>query len=120
MLGKKIHNVRYALHGILLAWREEFSFKLQIAAAVLASLLGWYFAVSKTEWLFITVTIGAVMCAEVFNTALEELCDKFKSEPDPHVAKIKDLAAGAVLIASAAALVVGFIIFVPKFAILFS
>ena len=114
MLGKKIHNVRFALYGITIAWREEFSFRVEVVAAALVTLLGWYFAVSITEWLLIIITMGTVLCAEIFNTALEELCDKFKSDPDPHIAKIKDLAAGAVLIASAAALLVGVILFLPR------
>ena len=114
MLEKKIHNVRYALHGIKIAWQEEFSFKIQIAAAVLALLAGWYFRISAIEWMLVIFVIGFVLAAEAFNTALEELCDKFRTDPDPHIGKIKDLAAGAVLIASLAAFCVGVIIFVPK------
>lgn len=112
-LHKKIYNIRYALIGIKVAWREEFSFKIQIAAAILVTILGWYFGISSTEWLAIVIVMGAVLSAEALNTALEELCDMYKSDPDPHIGKIKDLAAAAVLIASVAASVVGAIIFVP-------
>ena len=59
--------------------------------------------------------IGFVLTAETFNTALEELCDKFQPEHDPHIAKIKDLAAAAVLVSSITALIVGLIIYVPYF-----
>jgi diacylglycerol kinase len=52
--------------------------------------------------------------AEAFNTALEELCDMLRTTHDPHVAKIKDLAAAAVLIASCGAFVTGCLIFVPR------
>lgn len=114
MFGKEIHNVRYALNGIKIAWQEEFNFRVQVFAMALALLLGWFFGISRTEWLIVILTIGVVLAAEAFNTALEELCDKFKTDPDPHIAKIKDLAAGAVLISSSAALVVGLIIFLPK------
>ena len=114
MLEKKIHNVRYALNGIKIAWREEFSFKVQTVATVLALLFGWFFGISRTEWLVVILVMGFVFAAEAFNTALEELCDKFKSDPDPHIAKIKDLAAGAVLIASFTAFAVGAIIFIPR------
>jgi len=113
MLEKKIHNVRYALNGIKIAWREEFSFKVQTVATVLALLFGWFFGISRTEWLVVILVMGFVLAAEAFNTALEELCDKFKSDPDPHIAKIKDLAAAAVFVASITALVVGFIIYTP-------
>ena len=59
--------------------------------------------------------IGFVLTAETFNTALEELCDKFQPTHDPHIGKIKDLAAAAVLVSSITALIVGLIIYVPYF-----
>lgn len=114
MLHRKIHNVRYALRGVQIAWQEEFSFRVEVVAAAIVFLLGWYYGISTLEWLVIASTIGAVFTAEIFNTALEELCDKFKADPDPHIAKIKDLAAGAVLVASFFALIVGTIIFLPR------
>lgn len=114
MLEKKLHNVRYALQGLRIAWKEEFSFKVQIAAAIIVLIVGWFFEISKTEWLIVITMIGLVLTAEAFNTALEELCDKFHADPDPHIAKIKDLSAAAVLLASTAALVVGILIFTPR------
>ena len=114
MFQKKLRNVRYALNGLKIAWREEFSFRVQVAATALVLVLGWFFRISETEWLFVILSIGFVLAAEVFNTALEELCDKFKSDLDPHIAKIKDLSAAAVLIASLVALIVGGIIFIPR------
>lgn len=113
MLEKKIHNVRYALNGVRIAWQEEFSFKVQVVITLLIVLLGWFFGITATEWLMVIFMVGFVLAAEAFNTALEELCDKFKAEHDPHIAKIKDLAAGAVLIASITALIVGAVIFIP-------
>mgnify|MGYP001619999034 CR=1 FL=1 len=50
---------------------------------------------------------------EICFVALEELCDKFQPTHDPHIGKIKDLAAAAVLIASFGAGVIGIILFVP-------
>ena len=113
MLSKKIHNVRYALNGIKIAWQEEFSFRVQVGAALLALFLGWFFKISSSEWIILTLVMGLVFMAELFNTALEELCDKYKTDPDPHIGKIKDLSAGAVLLASFAAIVVGAIVFIP-------
>ncbi len=116
MLHKKIHNIRYALNGIKIAWREEFSFRLQVFAAIVVLVLGWFFRISPVEWILVVLMIGLVLSAEAFNTALEELCDKFKTDHDPHIAKIKDLSAAAVLLASFAAFIVGLIIFVPYIA----
>jgi undecaprenol kinase/diacylglycerol kinase (ATP) len=113
MLGKKIYKIRYALNGLRTAWVEELSFKLQIISAVIVLGAGWMFNFSPLEWILIVFAIGFVLAAEVFNTALEELCDKFKSDPDPHIAKIKDLSAAAVLLASGTALLIGIIVFFP-------
>lgn len=110
---KRAYNVWYALKGIEIAWREEFNFKVHVVFAVATPLLGWYLEISKTEFLIVVLLIGLVMTAEIFNTALEELCDKFQPEHDSHIAKIKDLAAAAVLVSSIAALIVGLAIYLP-------
>jgi len=114
MLGKKIQSLTNALHGVRIAWREEYNFRLQVAIGAVALALSWYFAISAMEWMIVCFLIGFVLSAEALNTALEEFCDMVKGDPDPHIGKIKDLAAAAVLIASFAALVVGAIIFVPR------
>ena len=114
MPRKKVFGFRYAFEGLRIAWQEEFNFKFQIACAVLALFLGWFFEISAIEWIIIVFLIGFVLSAEALNTALEEFCDMVKNDPDPHIAKIKDLAAAAVFIASATALVAGSIVFLPR------
>ncbi len=114
----RLHNFRYALRGIGIAWREEFNFRVQVVLSAIALLAGWYLRITAFEWRAILLLIALVLTAELFNTALEELCDKFSAEHDPRIGKIKDLAAGAVLVASAAALVIGCIIFIPYIAAL--
>jgi hypothetical protein len=79
--------------------------------ALASIFLAVYFRVSVAEWLFVFGAIGLVLTTELLNTALEELCNMLKDTHDPHVAKIKDLAAGAVLCASLCALAIGLIIF---------
>ena len=115
MLNKKIPGFRFALNGIKVAWREEINFKIQVGCALVALFLAWFFQISSIEWIAIIFLTGFVLSAEAFNTALEEFCDMVKNDPDPHIAKIKDLAAAAVFIASTTALVVGVIIFIPRF-----
>ena len=107
-------GLKAALDGIRVAWREEANFKIQIACAVVAVVLGYVLGITKTEWIIVCMLIGFVLTAEAFNTALEEFCDMVKSDPDPHIGKIKDLAAAAVLIASTSAGIVGALIFLPR------
>jgi diacylglycerol kinase (ATP) len=61
-----------------------------------------------------------VLGLEGINTAIEVLADKLHPGFDPEIGKVKDVAAGAVLIASIVAAIIGFIIFAPKFLILFT
>lgn len=114
MLKKKAASISYAFNGFVIAFREEFNFKIQISLGILAFVFGVYFRISTIEWLFVIGASGMVLSSELLNTALEELCDMLQSSHDPHVAKIKDLAAAAVLLSSTAAFIVGLIIFVPK------
>src|SRR3989338_8424236 len=110
---KRFKMFRYAFKGIEIAWREERNFRFDTEYAVATLSLGWFFGLSTIEFLIVIFMIGVVLTAETFNTALEELCDKFQPTHDPHIGKIKDLAAAAVLVSSIAALVVVFIIYMP-------
>ena len=113
MLDKKVNSLRNALAGIAIAWKEELNFRIEIGCGILALIAAWFLGVSPLELLIIMLLIGFVLSAEALNTALEEFCDMVQRNPDPHIAKIKDLAAAAVLIASFTALVVGAAIFIP-------
>ena len=110
---KKIESMGYAFKGLQIAWKEEHNFRFEIVCAVLTLLLAYFLHVSTTEFLITVFMIGFVLTTEALNTALEELCDKFQPTHDPHIAKIKDLAAAAVLISVLTALAVGITIFIP-------
>lgn len=114
MIEKRIRSFGHAITGLHLAWREEFNFRFETLWALATTALGAYYHISLTEWLFLIAWFSIVLTAEVFNTALEELCDMLKQTHDPHVAKIKDLSAGAVLVASTGAAATGFLIFAPR------
>ena len=66
------------------------------------------------EWCWITLAIGLVLLAEMFNTAIEYLTDLASPEIHPLAKKTKDVASGAVLIAALVAVVIGLLIFLPK------
>lgn len=113
MLDKKVNSLRNALAGLSIAWKEELNFRIEIGCGILAIVASLLLGISHGEFLIILFLIGFVLSAEALNTALEEFCDMVQKNPDPHIAKIKDLAAAAVLIASFTALVVGAAIFIP-------
>ena len=87
---------------------------IQSGIAVIAIVLGFYLGISRVEWLFIIIAIGIVFMAELMNTAIETMVDLLSPEKNENAGRIKDLAAGSVLLASFMALAVGMIIFLPK------
>jgi diacylglycerol kinase (ATP) len=70
---------------------------------------------SRTEWIVVVLCIGAVLGAEAFNTAIEKMCDHLHPQQHPEIGKVKDLAAGAVLLVSIAAAVCGVMILLDHF-----
>ncbi|HUQ50976.1 MAG TPA: diacylglycerol kinase [Gammaproteobacteria bacterium] len=94
----------FALAGLSSAWRTENSFKTHVVAAVaVVAVLLWRGA-TPLWWAIAALTIAFVLAAELFNTAVEGLADHLHPDQHPAIRTVKDCAAGAVLIASAAAL----------------
>lgn len=112
-LKERIRSFRYAFKGIWLLVREEHNFRIHLLATAIVIILGLYFRVSTSDWLWLTLCIGMVLTAEGFNSAIEKLVDLKQPEQDPKAGKIKDLAAGAVLLTAFTALIIGIIIFRP-------
>lgn len=114
MLQKKLNNFILAISAAGYVWREEFSFRLQVAVGVATFALGFYFGISPIEWMFVVMMSGAVLATEAINTAIEEICDALIVEHHPQIGRIKDIGALASALIGFAALVVGLVIFVPK------
>ena len=90
---------------------EELSIRLLAAGTVLTICAGAYFSVSVAEWCALILALALVWAAEGLNTALERLTDLVSPGFHPLAGKAKDLAAGAVLLASVGAFLVGLFIF---------
>lgn len=113
-IKKTIDSFHYAISGILIAFREERNFKIHTILAVLAIAAATLLRCNMTEWIIIILCIGMVMSAEIFNTALENTMDWLDPQYNKYVKRVKDLAAGAVLVVSIAVAIVGLLIFLPK------
>lgn len=113
-LTKRLKSFSYAFNGLRLLVKEEHNARIHIVAALIAIGLGWYFDISSSEWVMILFAIGFVFVTELVNTAIENIADFISPEKHTAIKTIKDLAAGAVLVASLVALAVGLIVFVPK------
>ncbi len=112
-------SFKCAARGIIRVLRTEKSFRIQLIMAVISIIAGFLFRISSVEWLFILLIICVVLCLEIINTAFELIIDMVTEEYRVVAEHIKDVAAGAVLIASVIALIIGLIIFIPHFAELF-
>lgn len=118
-LKKRIQSFNYAFQGIATLFHETPNAIIHLFLAFLAILLGFLFSISATEWLAVIIVIGLVLALEAINTSLETLADFACKERNESIKKVKDLAAGAVLLASIAALAAGVVIFLPKIIKLF-
>ncbi|MFV0392126.1 MAG: diacylglycerol kinase family protein [Paludibacteraceae bacterium] len=104
----------YAWQGIRSVFTTESNMKIHAGVACLAVCLGFLFKISPLEWIAIVICIGLVFSAEMFNTAFETLTDKVSPKQDETAGRVKDIAAGGVLLAAIISVVVGLIVFLPK------
>ncbi|MEE8808599.1 MAG: diacylglycerol kinase family protein [Lactimicrobium sp.] len=86
------------------------SVRIQYELALCAFIAGWIMKLSAEEWVAVIICIGMVITAEMLNTCIEKICDMYSTEIDERIKVIKDVAAGAVLIASLAAFVTAMVI----------
>jgi len=111
----RIKSVGFALRGALLLIKTEASIKVQVFIGLLITAAGFYFEISNIEWILQIFAIALVIGIEGMNTAVEKVADFIQPEFDPKIGFIKDIAAGAVMIVSIAATIIGLIIYIPKF-----
>ncbi|MGB3075300.1 MAG: diacylglycerol kinase family protein [Chitinophagales bacterium] len=112
-LIKMIKSFVPALTGIKSAFLSENNLRIHILAAMLVSALGFYFHLMRMEWLLLIFAIGLVLITEYLNTAVEKLTDMVAPEFDERAGIVKDISAGAVLIAALTAVAIGVIVFFP-------
>ncbi|WP_396601329.1 diacylglycerol kinase [Algibacter sp. R77976] len=110
----RIKSVGYAFKGAVLLLKTEASIKVQFFIALIVTAAGFYFNISTTEWTIQLLTIGLIISMEGINTAIEAIADFIHPEHHEKIGLIKDIAAGAVFIASVFACLIGLIIYLPK------
>ena len=105
--------MHYAISGISYAASQQ-NFSLMILLGIGVIILGGILKISATEWLILILTIGIVLSLEVLNTVWEKTLDFLSDDISENIGHIKDMVAGAVLIACLVAIIIGLIIFLPK------
>ncbi|MFH1093268.1 MAG: diacylglycerol kinase [Candidatus Omnitrophota bacterium] len=108
-------SFNYAIEGFLYVLKTQKNMRLHFLAAIIVLLLGLYYNFTKTELILLLLTISFVLIAEMFNTAVELIIDLITDEFHPLARIIKDITAGAVLVASINAIFVGYLLFLTDF-----
>lgn len=113
-ISKRLKSFKYAFSGIRRFFWSEHNARIHLLATLLVITASIFFKVSFLEGAILALTIALVWVAEIFNTCLEKAMDFISTERHDQIKFIKDLAAGAVLLASVCAVIVGLFIFIPK------
>lgn len=111
---KRFFGFRHAFNGLGLFLRSESNGRMHAAATAAVIALAAWLRCSLTEWAMLAIVTGMVWLTEMLNTAIEKIMDYVQPDVHPKVKWIKDVSAGAVLVAAIMAVVVGGIVFVPK------
>lgn len=113
-LKARLRSFVFAARGLRQVFAQEPNAAIHLVAAVVVIVAGFLLELSNAEFAMIVIAIAMVFAAEVFNTAIERLTDLVSPTEHPLAGQSKDMAAGAVLIASIAAVIIGAIVFIPK------
>ncbi len=106
-------SVSHALCGLALTFRTGRNFRIQVLMAVLVLCAAALLNVRVWEFILLLLLSAAVLVLELFNTVIERMADGLAPRLLPIVRDIKDLMAGAVLLSSGAAAIIGLLIFLP-------
>lgn len=111
---KRLQSFQYAFEGIYFFILTQHNAWIHLVCAFGVIFLGFWYQINTFEWILLIFAISFVLMAEAFNTAIEQLADMVLKEMHPQIKIIKDVAAGAVLIAAIGAALIGLLIFLPK------
>jgi len=113
-ISDRIRSFGYALEGIILFFRTQHNAWIHLSATAIVIAAGFFYNINTNDWCWITTAIVLVIITEMLNTAIEFMCDSITMERNPQIKKIKDIAAGAVLIAALGSVIIGLVIFIPR------
>jgi diacylglycerol kinase len=105
----------FAGQGVWHVVKTQRNMRVHLLAGLAAVVLGVILRIGAADWACVLTVIGLVLTAEALNTVVEALVDMYTDEFHPLAKIAKDVAAGAVLISSLAAVGVGIAVFLPRF-----
>jgi diacylglycerol kinase (ATP) len=117
-MKKLFRSFGYAFKGVAYATKSQLNFRIHLVAMVCAVAMGYFLNITVSEWLWVAICITLVLVTEIFNTMIETLTDLVSPGYNEKAGRIKDMSAGAVVIAALFALITGLVIFLPKLLLL--
>lgn len=111
----RFKSLGIALKGAYKLITTEHSIMVQVFLIIILIVAGFYFNISKTDWMFQIFASGLVLSIEGLNTAVEKVADFIHPNYHKRIGFIKDVAAGAVFFAAITAMIIGLMIYLPFF-----
>ncbi len=111
--------LKIAMIGMRELFAESRNARIQLVTFLLVLIAGFIVDLNRFEWLWLMIASAIVLVLEAMNTSIELLADVYTQEFNLKIKQVKDIAAGAVLIASIFAAIVGFVIFLPHLSAMF-
>jgi diacylglycerol kinase len=110
-----LESLKFAAEGLWHILKTQRNFRIDLMFALGVSIMGVVLGLTPNEWTPLALVVGLVLYAEAMNTAVEYTVDLFtQGEFDMRAKVIKDISAGACLLAAFCALIVGSFIFIPR------
>jgi len=100
-----------AFRGIYLMMKSERNFQLELLAFAINLVLIFYWKLSTIDTILILIVSFGVLAAEIFNTAIEKICDIIQPDFDKRIGFIKDISAGAVILMALLSVIVGILVY---------
>lgn len=110
-MKKQLKSFGAAFRGIFNAVKTEGHLRFHLVAACYVTAFSFFYDLSAAQWAVLIFIIGSIIAAELFNTAIENVCDLVTEKYNEHIRIAKDFAAAAVLVLSAAAVVTAFVFY---------
>jgi diacylglycerol kinase len=110
-MKKLIRSFGYAFNGLWVSISTQRNMQIHVLAVAVVTAAGFYFNISQTEWIAVSLCFALVISLEMINTAIEIFANQLHPEKNEQIGKVKDIAAGAVLVAALFTVVVAVLVF---------
>ena len=113
-IRRRLKSFSYAFNGLKILIKEEHNSRIHLFVSIVVIIASFVFKIVLNEWFAIIFSIGIVIAAELFNSAIENIADFISPDKNYKIKVIKDMSSAAVLICALTAATIGFIVFIPK------